>query len=118
MYDDPQLIDIQQLKRLPQFGGMKDTELQILMNRIGKMEQREWEEWSKAHMEKERREDAAYLETTKDPVLPTEAVKINKGVIIAPSIVDDFGFISETDLTHQKRTLKFSLDGTKKKIYL
>ena len=118
MYDDPQLIDIQQLKRLPQFGGMKDTELQILMNRISKMEQREWEEWSKAHMEQERREDAAYLESTKDPVLPSEAVKINKGVIIAPSIVDDFGFISETDLTHQKRTLKFSLDGTKKKIYL
>lgn len=118
MYDDPETIDIQQLKRLPQFANMKDAEIQALMSKIGKMEEKEWEKLCQSKMEKDRQEDAAYLEATKDPVLPSESVRINKGVFIAPSIVDDCGFISEADLLHQKRTMKFSLDGSKKKIYL
>ena len=119
MYDDPELIDIWEMKRLPQFVNLTDTELRIIAFRIAREEARQYEAHREAQLQRERMRDKAWIEEhSQEKALPSEPVVIKPGIIISPAVVDDKGFASHDDLSHQKRTLKMSLEGTTKKIYL
>jgi hypothetical protein len=114
LYSDPERVDIFQMKRLPQFTGMTESEIKDLLHKIHRIEQRQWEEEQAQKLSRERAADRAYLENNEDRNLPNGSVKIQQGIIITPSLVDDHGFAAREDLSNQKGTMKMSLDEKKK----
>jgi hypothetical protein len=112
-------INGHELKRFAQFANMTDIELYTLMTKINRIEYQQWLQQFKDQQKAEREADKVYIEEHMNKyVLPSEPVQITGGVMITPNIIDDRGFISHDDLSHQKGTFKLSLMGTDKKIYL
>lgn len=116
MYDDSK--DVSKLKKLPQFVGMTDKEIQVVLSRMAYQENCDWYEERDARLAAERADDAAYFETTKDTVLPEGQVEIRKGILIVPNTVDDRGFVSNEVLASGLKRFKFSMGDKKKKFYL
>ena len=110
--------DIRQLKRLPQFIGMSEADMQHFIARVTALETQEWINSERQRIKQEREKTLAYIEEkAHSMMLPPEPVKIEMGIRIYPSLIDDKGFVSTESLLNQKKTHKFSLDS-KRKIYL
>jgi len=117
-YTDTESVDIGWMKQSPQFYGMTDDEIKAFIHKINRIEEKQWTQENRERLQAERDKTRAYIEEKKFvPPLPPEDVEIQFGWKIAPSWVDDHGFIREDFAKGLRKTIRLSLDN-KKKIYI
>lgn len=103
--------------RLPQFAGMTLMEIRKW---LAIMEEREFNAWIReyqAKLAKERAEDAAYLETSKDTIDPESIVVIDDGRWISKLRISDDGFITEKDINESSKVFRLKLSIGNKRVY-
>lgn len=121
-YDDSYDIRLLQ-KLLPTYANMSEKEIRRIISKIAKAEREQWEEEVRAMLADQRKKTMDYIAALEagegkdyEKTLPSEPVEIQRGIKVHPTLLDDQGFISNEDLSGQKRMFKMSLG--KKKIYL
>ena len=107
---DLDYVNVTDLKKLPQFFGMTDKEIEDFIHSIDRIEKKQWIKESRAALLEKRNKDLAYIEEHGNTThLSSDEVKVDRGVKVR-SYMDKNGFITDENLNKQCRQFRLSLD--------